>query len=67
MPQTKQATNLDRARAVMIRALDALESDSELNARQEAFEMIQNEFEGVSQKDHARAELLIKKLKKAVK
>ena len=55
--------HLDRARATMIRALDALESDADLNARREAFEMIQEQFEDVSHEDHARAEALIPSLR----
>jgi hypothetical protein len=57
-----QLKALDRARAVMIRALDALES-TDRDARCEAFEMIQQEFEGVSEADHSRAEALIPQLK----
>lgn len=56
----KQQNNLlDSARAVMIHALDALESDADITMRIEAFEMIQQEFEGVSKKDHNRAKALI--------
>lgn len=50
---------LDRARAVMIRAMDALESDADLAARREAFGMIQDQFDGVSIADHERAKALI--------
>jgi hypothetical protein len=57
---------LDRARATMIRAMDALESDAELDARREAFEMIQEQFEGVSTEDAARAEALIPQLREAL-
>lgn len=54
---------LDRARAVMLRAMDALKSDSELDQRREAFEMIQAQFEGVPHEDCARAEALIRSLR----
>jgi hypothetical protein len=46
---------LDSARAVMIRALDALESDANPDDRRESFELIQDQFEGVLTEDHDRA------------
>lgn len=39
---------LDRARAAMSIAMDALESDSDQAAREKAFEICQGQFEGVT-------------------
>lgn len=47
----------------MIRANDALESDSEIEKRKEAFEMIQKEFDFCSQEDYKLAEGMIETLK----
>ena len=58
---------LDRARACMIRAMDALESDSDLEARREAFNMLQQEFDGISEVDHERALGLVPRLRGRVK
>ena len=58
-----QSTVLDRARAAMIRAMDALEADDDEGARRQAFEIIQEQFEGVTQADHERAERLVQTLK----
>jgi hypothetical protein len=54
-----QAAALKEARAVMIFALDALESDADLDQRREAFALIQDQFDGVSHEDHDAAESLI--------
>jgi hypothetical protein len=45
-----------RARAVMSRAADALESDADLDSRREAFELIQDAFEDVSEEESARVD-----------
>jgi DNA-binding transcriptional ArsR family regulator len=49
---------LDSARAAMMQANDALESDADLAARRAAFEVIQQQFEGVTREECARAEAI---------
>ena len=57
-------TELDRCRAVLIRALDALEFDATAAARVDAFELIEDRLEGVSEEDHDRAADLIPMLRR---
>ena len=54
---------LAKCHAAMIRAMDALESDAKLDARREAFELIQERFEGVSSEDHDTAAGLVESLR----
>lgn len=47
-------TALDGARAVLSIAMDALESDADLDTRRRAFELAQNQFEGLSNEENER-------------
>jgi len=54
--RAKMLTSLKMVRVAMVQAMDALESDTELDERRKAFEVLQEQFEGVGDNNEAVSE-----------